>query len=312
MTATGKDYLKVGLYIPNGDGVMSPDIKHWSDIIEVAVAAEQTGFDSVWVADHMIFRFGEKPTEGRWECWTILAALAVATKRVEIGPLVSCMAFRNPALLAKMAVTVDEISGGRLILALGAGWHEPEFVTYDFPYDHRASRFEEGFAISSSLIRDGEIDFHGKYYSAPGCEIRPRGPRGATMPIFIGTDGERMLKLTVERADGWNTVWSRSVEEIKPRLAAVDAACLAAGRDPVTLIRSACVFVDLPGARGAVWDPGESSAPNPLQPDEAAALLRSYQYAGIDHVMLWLDPCTVDAVQAFGATLEILRAGTPS
>ena len=144
MTVERKRPLKVGLYIPNGDGPMGNGIPHWSNVLAMARHAEDAGFDSVWVADHTLFRFEGIPTHGRWECWSLLAALAATTSKVEIGPLVTCMAFRNPALLAKIADTVDEISDGRLILALGAGWHEPEFSAYGYPFDHRASRFEEG------------------------------------------------------------------------------------------------------------------------------------------------------------------------
>src|SRR5680860_494369 len=183
--------LKVGLYIPNGDGSMTTTARHWSDILQLSVAAEAAGLDSVWVADHMIFDVPHVEIQCLWECWTSLAAIAQATSTVEIGPLVSCAGFRNPALLAKMAETVDEISGGRLVLGLGAGWHEPEFTTYGFPYDHRASRFEESFEIISQLIRKGEVDFTGEFVSAPGCTLRPRGPRGGAMPIMVGTDGPR-------------------------------------------------------------------------------------------------------------------------
>ena len=157
--------LKVGLYIPNGDGYMSGSINRWADVLAMAGAAEDAGFDSVWVADHMLFRFdGDTESQSRWECWSLLAGLATVTKRVEIGPLVSCMSFRNPGLLAKTAETIDEMSGGRLILAVGAGWHEPEYTAFGIPFDHRASRFEEGFAILHELLRTGRSNFRGDYH----------------------------------------------------------------------------------------------------------------------------------------------------
>ena len=300
--------LKVGLYIPNGDGSMTTTARHWSDILRLSVAAEAAGLDSVWIADHMIFDFPDVEIQGRWECWTILAAIAQATATVEIGPLVSCVGFRNPALLAKMAETVDEISGGRLVLGLGAGWHEPEFTTYGFPYDHRASRFEESFEIIRQLIRSGEVDFTGTFVSAPNCKLRPRGPRAGKIPIMVGTDGPRLLKLTAKYADEWNTTWSRSVAEVLPRLAALDAACDIMNRDPATITRSCCVYLDFPGAVG-VWTAAGMQTPNPLNVKQAADVLVSYADAGVDHVMLWLDPCTTGAVELAGEAVKLLRTG---
>src|SRR3712207_2979464 len=163
--------LKVGLHLPETERIAP-----WSDLAAMCRLAEDVGFDSIWVPDHLLYFFpGEEP-RGPWECWSILSAVAAVTHRVEIGPLVLCTNFRNPALIAKMADTVDEISGGRLILGLGAGWHEPEYRAFGFPFDHRASRFEEGIRIIHGLLRDGRVDFSGRYYQAQECELRPRGP----------------------------------------------------------------------------------------------------------------------------------------
>src|SRR6476469_3537067 len=162
--STSRRPLKIGLDIPNGVGYMSGGLHSWADVLAFARAAETAGFDSIWVADHMLFRMqGETETQGRWECWSLLAALAAVTTSVEIGPLVSCLSFRNPGLLAKIVETVDEISNGRLILAVGAGWHESEYAAFGFPYDHRTSRFEEGFAIVHGLLRADVSDFKGVY-----------------------------------------------------------------------------------------------------------------------------------------------------
>ena len=300
--------LKVGLYLPNGDGYMSPSsLRRWSGILKMARVAEEVGFDSIWVADHMIFRFDgdDGETQGRWECWSLLSALAAATSRVEIGPLVSCMSFRNPGLLAKMAETVDEISGGRLVLAIGAGWHEPEYTAYGFPYDHRASRFEEGFEILRDLLRTGTSTFQGRFERTVDCELRPRGPRPNGLPLVVGTNGERLLRVAARHADGWNTTWISDPALVAPLQAAVDRACGEVGRDPGTLSRSACIYLTLPGGAGR-FPTRSPEEPDPAEPAAITETLHRYAAAGIDHVMVWLDPSTPAALEAFGQVLAEL------
>src|SRR4051812_36727843 len=151
----------------------------WSDLKEMARHAEAVGFDSLWLPDHMIYDFAAlggmpgAPPWGVWECWSMLSALAAVTSRVDLGTIVACTGFRNPALLAKMAVTLDEISGGRLILGLGAGYHEIEFRMFGYPFDHLVGRFEEALQIICPLLRTGAVDFQGKFYTARQCELRP-------------------------------------------------------------------------------------------------------------------------------------------
>ena len=154
---------------------------------------EEAEFDSIWVYDHFFLRWPERPTVATWECWTTLSALAQATTRVQLGSMVLGVPFRNPAVVAKMASTLDEVSGGRLILGLGAGWHEPEFSATGAPFDHRAGRFEEALKIICPLLRDGRVDFEGAFYSARESELAPRGPRAKGPPIMLAGAGPRML-----------------------------------------------------------------------------------------------------------------------
>src|SRR5262245_22263365 len=143
MTGTPNRTVKVGIFVTAMAGGMRDGALRWSDLRLMAERADTLGFDSFWVPDHLIFMpEGEQP-HGPWECWSLIAALAASTSRLEIGSLVTCVPFRNPGLLAKMADTIDEISGGRLILGLGAGWHEPEFDAFGYSFDHRFERFEE-------------------------------------------------------------------------------------------------------------------------------------------------------------------------
>lgn len=308
MSQTNSRPLKIGLYLPTAEGVMRHETPRWRDFQTMARLAEEVGFDSAWMPDHFLFRVEEDNTQGVWECWTMLAALAASTSRIHLGTLVTCTGFRNPALLAKMADTVDEISGGRLILGLGAGWHEPEYRAFGYPYDHRVSRFEEAIQIIHPLLRQGAVDFTGTYYQARDCVLQPRGPRPAGPPIMVGTLGPRMLRLTATYADLWNADWTRHPDELTPLLAIVDAACDEVGRDPATLGRTASVLIDLPSAagRGGRSPRTRNRPPDHRSPEEIADLLRAYAAIGISHAMVWLDPFTPAGIEEFAPVLELL------
>ncbi|HUZ01857.1 MAG TPA: LLM class flavin-dependent oxidoreductase [Thermomicrobiaceae bacterium] len=304
--------LKLGLILPEGERDMDGRTASWSDYTAMARTAEEMGFDSLWFVDHLLYREGAsvEPPQGVWECWSVLAALAAVTSRVELAPLVSCTGYRNPALLAKIADTVDEIAGGRLLLALGAGWHEPEYGAFGFPFDHRYARFAEALTIIHGLLRDGHVDFAGRYYTARDCELRPRGPRGGTIPIMLGTTGEKMLRLTARYADQWNA-WLAMTDSSPERLpdlnAAVDAACAEVGRDPSTLERTIAVMVDVRGNSEIPASMGRGVA-TPIcgAPEAIAATLRRFANHGVRHLQLYLIPNTVETIRAFEPVLREL------
>jgi alkanesulfonate monooxygenase SsuD/methylene tetrahydromethanopterin reductase-like flavin-dependent oxidoreductase (luciferase family) len=219
---------------------------------------------------------------------------------------VACTAFREPAVLAKMADTLDEVSGGRLILGLGAGWHEPEFRAFGLPFDHLASRFAEALAIIVPLLREGQVDFEGSYYRAPACELRPRGPRPGGPPIWIGAARPRMMRLVARYADVYNTVWHGSPAELDEPWAKLDAACRDVGRDPSSIGRTAGTFVLLPGFDGEPSGRPELTLKG--SPEEIAGQLRAFHQAGAEHVTCILDPWTVRGIEQLGQVIEALRA----
>lgn len=303
--------LKVGVQLPEVERVV-----RWLEMREMAQTAEAIGLDSIWVGDHLLYRGDGKPARGPWEAWTVLAALAAATERVQIGPLVAATSFHNPALLAKQAATVDEISGGRLILGLGAGWNEAEYLAYGIPFDHRVSRFEEAFTIVRMLLADGRCDFHGTYYDLDDCELLPRGPRhahGEGPPLMVGSIGERMLSIALPHVQAWNawfTWFDNSVDGYRPMREAVDAACRAAGRDPAAVERTVALFVAFPGALGrSLGDsPRPEIAPIPSDAAAVAATLRAFASEGVGHVQLVLDPITAETIAALAPALALLDA----
>jgi probable F420-dependent oxidoreductase len=313
--------LSVGIDLLAAETSMAGETPRWSDVRDMAKTAETVGFDSIWLPDHFLLptdfwlSSGQKGTSlGNWESWSILCSLASVTTRVQLGTLVLGGGYRNPALLAKMADTLDEISDGRLILGLGSGWVEYEYRAFGSPYDHRVSRFEEAVQIISSLLKTGHVDFIGNYYQARECELRPRGPRSGGPPIMIGSRSPRMHRIAAQHADVWNGAWTASVENMVPMLEAIDGACRDIGRDPDSLVRTAGVLVGLPGAyphreHSPIWRQMLAPAHLTGTHDEIAAGLQAYRAKGITHVQVILDPLTVEGIEEFGKTLEVLDQG---
>jgi len=301
--------LKVGVQLPE----VERDVR-WPELLDLTRAIEDTGFDSVWVGEHLLYRWPDRPARGPWEAWTLLAAIAASTSRIELGPLVACTNFHNPALLAKQAVTIDELSGGRFVLGLGAGWNETEFRAYGFPYDHRVDRFEEAFTIIRTLLHEGAIDFDGRWYQVRDCELLPRGPRSAGPPIMIGSKGPRMLRATMAYADSWNAWFNDTGNRptgVPPLRALVDDACHEVGRDPREVERTVAVLVRLPEGSGRLQGIASQGSipPVPGDPAALAEALRGFAREGITHVQLVLDPITLDSIRALAPALTELDRG---
>jgi alkanesulfonate monooxygenase SsuD/methylene tetrahydromethanopterin reductase-like flavin-dependent oxidoreductase (luciferase family) len=213
-------------------------------------------------------------------------------------------------LLAKKAATVDEMSGGRLILGLGAGWNEPEYRAFGFPFDHRVDRFEEAFAIIRGLLREGRVDFVGRYHQARDCLLLPRPNRTSGPPIMIGTTGPRMLRLAAAHADSWNAwfSWFGNRPEGIPALRhKVDAACSAIGRDPATLERTVVVLIQVdPGEVARRGGPEEKAPPIRGSSEEIADALRAFAAEGISHIQVVVDPITIASIERLAPVLREL------
>ena len=320
--------MKLGLMLQIGAGVLADGrTARWSDLREMAQVAEGIGFDILFAPDHLLFRESppdndvqvEMPagkTRGIWEVWTVLAALAEATQRIELGPFVACNGFRNPALLAKMAVTLDEVSEGRFVLGIGAGWHEPEYRAFGFPFDRRVGRLEEALQIISALLRKGHVDFEGRFYSARDCEITPRGPRPEGPPILIGAQRPRMLRLAATYADIYDADFHLGPDTVAKCFEALDAACRSAGRNRGTLQRGAAVTVALdPGSMLADGNgiarfvqEGMTREARAGSVHELIEFARSFEAIGTDLLTLSLiDPPGVRGIEQLAGVVEGLR-----
>jgi alkanesulfonate monooxygenase SsuD/methylene tetrahydromethanopterin reductase-like flavin-dependent oxidoreductase (luciferase family) len=270
-------------------GLQLPEVERevrWPEVAAIARAAEQATFDSIWVGDHLLYRGGGKPERGPWDAWTQLAALAVLTTRVRLGPLVAATAFHTPGVIARMAASIDEVSGGRFTLGLGAGWNETEFRAFGFPFDHTVSRFEESFEIVRRLLAGEHVGFNGEFHSVEDAVILP--PPRRRVPIMLGSNGARMLGIALPHVDAWNTwftSYGNTVDGFANLRGDVDGACVKAGRDPAELTHSVCVLVKVGDG------PGERPNDIPAVPlKNLPAHLRLLAEAGADEVILVLDP----------------------
>jgi probable F420-dependent oxidoreductase len=295
-------------------GVQLPEVERrvdWPELFAMARTAEAVGFDSLWLGDHLLYDLPGGVARGPWEAWTSLAALAAATERIELGPLVAATSFHAPAMLAKMAATVDAISGGRLILGLGAGWNEREFRAFGFPYDHRVSRFEEAFTIIRRLLREGRVDFEGAYHRVENCVLDPGPARPGGPPLMLGSHSPRMMRIGLPHVDAWNTWWSRygntpdGFTAVQER---VRAATASAGRNPDEVEATAAVLVALPGGEGRLMGAAYNASVPAVQgsPDDIAGHLEAMARAGAKHLQLVVDPITEASIERLGDVLAAL------
>jgi alkanesulfonate monooxygenase SsuD/methylene tetrahydromethanopterin reductase-like flavin-dependent oxidoreductase (luciferase family) len=297
--------VKIGLLVYTANDRESNSKRPYDTIRATAQQAEADGFDSIWLADHLLYRSPGEGTRGIWECWTMLAALAEATQLVELGPLVTCNSLRNPAILAKMATAADEVSQGRLILGIGAGWNEPEYQAFGLPFDHRVGRLEEALQIIRPLLREGHVDFTGQYYQAQNCDDVPRGPRQEGPPLMVGGEGPRILGLAAQYADLWNTGYMGQPQTMAGPLARIQAACLQVGRDPATLGITALIglwFPELQPQQPVIFD-----SPLTGTPPELATAMRGYAELGVQHIMFQCQPYTPQALQWLTEALHLYR-----
>jgi alkanesulfonate monooxygenase SsuD/methylene tetrahydromethanopterin reductase-like flavin-dependent oxidoreductase (luciferase family) len=306
---------KVGIYLPSWTGGLDAGrAPRWPELRSLARLIEDVGFDSLWVADEFRYVFDDGDAIAYWESATILGAAAAVTSRVELGPLVAAVGFRNPALLARMTAALDEISDGRAALGLGAGYDEAEHRAHGFEWEHRVSRLEEAASIISQLLRTGHVDHQGRFFQLRDVVLEPRGPRPDGPPMIIGTIsiGPRLMRCVARFADGWNG-WlafdDNRPSAVRPHRETLDAACREVGRDPASLRRTVGISIAMSDARFGYGPFDLSTIALRGTSDEVAATLAAFADEGIDDVMVYAFPLTPAAIEGFAPVLERLDAG---
>jgi alkanesulfonate monooxygenase SsuD/methylene tetrahydromethanopterin reductase-like flavin-dependent oxidoreductase (luciferase family) len=312
--------MQIGLMMRSGNnggtGAIATRAHRWNTLREMALLAEHVGVDTLGVPDHLLFRHAPPvvtlpagDTRGVWECFTLLTAFAAITQRVTLLPLVACTSFRNPALLAKIADSLDEVSGGRLLLGLGAGWHEPEYAAYSYPFDHRVSRFEEALQIIVPMLKGESVTLQGQYYEAHDALLSPHGPRPDGPPIWIGARMPRMLGLVAKYADAYHTDMLLNLDDTRAAqelLAIAADACEQVGRDPATLRKTSGCSLGLEGFEDVLGGP-----PSVIMHGTNAdiiARLEALAKLGIDHFTFWLHPWTLQSIERLAPIVEAAHA----
>ena len=296
--------MKIGVMLPfGGEDGLGGSMPRWKDIRAVAEAADQNGLDAVWLADHFLYKAPDGKTFGMHEAWTLLSAVAAVTTRVELGNLVLCASFRDPGLTAKMAATLDEVSGGRLVLGVGAGWHDPEYEAFGLPTDHRVGRFEEWLEIVARLVRGETVTFDGTYHQVREAVLDPAPPH--RIPILVAGHRPRMMRLTAEWADVWNTAWyGAASEKVEDRLGTLRDAVKGAGKPEGAVAATVGVVVRDPD-QAAVPDPESNAIDGTVQ--ELAEALTAYQKLGIDQLIVSPEPMTPRSVERLAEARQLMN-----
>jgi F420-dependent oxidoreductase-like protein len=308
--------MKYGVLVPQGwrmdlVGIADP-VEAYEAMTSVAREAEALGFDSIWLYDH--FHTVPIPTqEVTFECWTSTAALARDTKRVRIGQMVTCNSYRNPALLAKMASTVDALSHGRLVLGIGAGWYEHEYLAYGYPYPSAGERLQqlhEAVEVILAMWTQPEATFEGKYYHVRGAINSPEGAQHPHIPLLIGGGGEKVtLRLVAQYADACNV--GGEIPTIKHKFAVLKQHCDELGRDYNSILRTTliddCAIAPTEEEAVAKLSPEQRGNLEEMRkealigtPDMIRQRLAEYEEAGVQEIIIrFVDAVKLDSLRLF-------------
>jgi alkanesulfonate monooxygenase SsuD/methylene tetrahydromethanopterin reductase-like flavin-dependent oxidoreductase (luciferase family) len=294
--------MKIGVVVPAAEADGDGATPSWSVTRSFAVAAEQRALDSVWMFDHLFYRNENGQIEGMHEAWTIVSALAAVTSRVDVGTIVLCSSFRSPGLVAKMAATADNVSGGRIILGVGAGWHDAEYEAFGHPTDHRVNRFEEALQIITPLLRGESVTLDGRYHRAREAVLAP--PPDRRVPLLVAASKPRMLRLTARYADAWNTAWYGAADDrLRQQLRALDQALKDEGRDPAAVERTVGMIVVDPDTNAQVEEDAFAGTVDGL-----ARAWDDFERLGIAHIIVVTQPMTERSLDRLAAAVR-LRSG---
>lgn len=297
--------IEVGVVLPVQQLGPERTTRRWLEIQEMALLAEELGFDTVWIPDELLWQSGEgREPSGFWDGVSLAGAVAAVTSTVAVGTWVLSALHRNAGIIAKTAETLDEISGGRFIFGLGAGHEWPgQARAFGLPETQIFDRYEEALKVILPLVRGGRADVEGQYHTARELVQAPRGPRPGGIPVLMGGNGPRAIRLAAEHADIFSCyVEKRShVEEFRPRIEALERACEALGRDPAGIGRSAGVHVN-PFA-----EIGERPQAISGSPAQIAEYFRSFADAGFTSIEL-MGPSTPEDVEQLAEVLPLLEA----
>jgi alkanesulfonate monooxygenase SsuD/methylene tetrahydromethanopterin reductase-like flavin-dependent oxidoreductase (luciferase family) len=287
-------------------GVQLPEVERrvgWNEYVAMARAAEEVGFDSIWLGDHLLYRDDGREERGPWDAWSLLAGLAAVTERVQIGPLVACTAFAPPALLARKAAAVQEMSAGRLVLALGAGWNRAEFEAFGLPFDHRAARFIESFEVIRRLLAGERVRHAGEFGHVVDAVVLPLPGRPPS--LMVGSVGERVLRATLPYVDAWNCWYAwfgNTPDGFAGQNARITDLLQDCDRDPTEVARTATVFVALDDAGSD--RPHADVEPVTGSTTAIADRLREFEAAGVDEAILVVSPITESSIRALEPVVQ--------